>query len=88
MSAPTHDLGTVHGGLRLPAHKGDATAGPILDVPVPAQLVVPLEQHAGAPGQPVVGVGAQVLKGQRIAMPGGGMGVPVHAPSSGTVVAI
>ena len=88
MSAPTHDLGTVHGGLRLPAHKRDATGGPILDVPVPAQLVVPLEQHAGAPGQPVVGVGAQVLRGQLIAMPEGGMGVPVHAPSSGTVIAI
>lgn len=88
MSAPTHDLGPLHGGLRLPAHKHDATAGAILDVPVPKQLVVPLEQHAGKPAQPVVSVGARVFRGQLIAAPEGRMGVPVHASSSGTVVAI
>lgn len=87
MSAPTYDLGKLHGGLRLPAHKSASTAGPIRDVPVPPQLVLPLEQHVGEPAQPVVGIGDRVLKGQLLAEPDGAMGAPVHASSSGTVVA-
>lgn len=88
MSAPTYDLGKLHGGLRLPAHKKTSTAEPITDVPIPAQLILPIEQHVGEPAQPVVGVGDRVLKGQLVAEPDGEMGAPVHASSSGTVVAI
>lgn len=88
MSAPTYDLGKLHGGLRLDGHKAASTAGPIVDVPIPDQLVLPIQQHAGAAAQPVVDVGERVLKGQVIAEPDGEMGVPVHASSSGTVVAI
>jgi len=88
VSAPTYDLGKLHGGLRLPGHKNESTANPIKDVPIPAQLVLPIEQHVGEPAQPVVGIGDRVLKGQLVAEPDGEMGAPVHASSSGTVVAI
>lgn len=88
MTAPTYDLGKLHGGLRLPGHKLASTASPIRDVPVPSQLVLPITQHVGDPAQPVVGIGEYVLKGQVIAEPDGGLGAPVHASSSGTVVAI
>jgi electron transport complex protein RnfC len=88
VSAPTFDLGKLHGGLRLPAHKQASTAEPIKDVPIPGQLVLPIEQHVGEPAQPVVGIGDRVLKGQVVAEPDGEMGAPVHASSSGTVVAI
>ncbi len=88
MTAPTYDLGKLHGGLRLPGHKAASTRAPILDVPIPAQLVLPLEQHVGEPAQPVVDIGDRVLKGQLVAEPDGEMGVPVHATSSGTVVAV
>ncbi len=88
MTAPTYDLGKLHGGLRLDAHKSDSTSGPIVDVPVPPQLILPLEQHVGEPAQPVVRIGERVLKGQMVAEPDGEMGAPVHASSSGTVVAI
>jgi electron transport complex protein RnfC len=88
MTAPTYDLGTLHGGLRLPAHKRESTAQAILEVPIPAQLVLPIEQHVGEPAQPIVGVGDRVLKRQVVAEPDGGMGVPVHASSSGMIVAI
>jgi len=88
VSAPTYDLGKLHGGLRLPGHKSESTAEPIKDIPVPAQLVLPIEQHVGEPAQPVVGVGDRVLKGQLVAEPDGEMGAPVHASSSGTVIAI
>ena len=88
MSAPTYDLGTLHGGLRLPGHKSESTRQAILEIPVPSQLVLPITQHVGDPAQPVVGIGEHVLKGQLIAEPDGTLGAPVHASSSGKVVAI
>ena len=88
MSAPTYDLGKLHGGLRLPGNKERSTAEPIRRVPVPAQLVLPITQHAGDPAEPIVGIGERVLKGQLLAEPYGALGAPVHASSSGKVVAI
>ena len=88
MTAPTYDLGKLHGGLRLTAHKRESTAELIKDVPLPSRLVLPIEQHVGGPTRPVVRVGDHVLKGQIIAEPERELGAPVHASSSGTVVAI
>ena len=88
MSAPTYDLGKLHGGLRLDGHKQQSTAQPIFDVPVPAQLVLPLAQHVGDPAQPIVSIGERVLKGQLIAEFEGSLGAPIHASSSGKVIAI
>ncbi len=88
MTAPTYDLGRMHGGLRLPGHKDRSTAMAIREVPVPAQLVLPISQHVGEPAQPLVGIGERVLKGQLLADTGGALGAPVHASSSGHVVAI
>ena len=53
----------------------------------PAQVVIPLQQHIGAPCTPLVNVGDKVLRGQKIG-DGEGLCVPVHASVSGTVVAI
>jgi electron transport complex protein RnfC len=50
--------------------------------------VLPLAQHAGDPAQPVVSIGERVLKGQQIAQSEGMLGAPIHASSSGTIVAI
>jgi len=88
VSAPTYDLGKLHGGLRLQAHKQISTVRPIQKVPVPSQLILPITQHAGDPAQPIVGIGEHVLKGQLIAETEGSLGAPVHASSSGKIVAI
>ena len=88
MSAPTYDLGKLHGGLRLQANKKMSTDKAIQHIPVPNQLILPITQHAGDPAQPIVGSGEHVLKGQLIAEQGGSLGAPVHASSSGRVVAI
>jgi electron transport complex protein RnfC len=88
MTAPTYDLGKLHGGLRLPAHKRESTAELIKVAPIPSRLALPIEQHVGSPAQPVVGVGDRVLKGQLVAKPDRQLGAPVHASSSGTVTAI
>jgi electron transport complex protein RnfC len=88
MSAPTYDLGKLHGGLRLRANKKISTSETIRKVPLPDQLVLPITQHAGDPAQPVVAIGEHVLKGQLIADSEGSLGAPIHASSSGKVVAI
>ena len=77
-----------HGGLRLPGHKRESTALPIAPLPLPAQLVLPLHQHIGAPAEPLVQVGERVLKGQPIARADSYISAPLHAPSSGVVRAI
>lgn len=87
-AAPTFDLGKLHGGLRLRGHKAVSTAVPIQDVPVPEQLILPIDQHVGDSAQPVVSIGEQVLKGQLLAEPYGSLGAPVHASSSGKIIAI
>ena len=53
----------------------------------PACVVIPMQQHIGAPCQPLVQVGDRVLRGQKIG-DGEGLCVPVHASVSGKVVAI
>ena len=90
MSSPaaTYDLGKLHGGLRLPANKAESTATSIQVIPVPDQLVLPIAQHVGEPAHPIVGIGEYVLKGQLLAESYGSLSAPIHAPSSGTVVAI
>ena len=53
----------------------------------PKQVVIPMQQHIGAPCKPLVAVGDHVLRGQKIG-DGEGLCVPVHASVSGTVAAI
>ncbi|MFA5941511.1 MAG: electron transport complex subunit RsxC [Sinimarinibacterium sp.] len=76
------------GGLHLDYRKGISTRQAIRIAPIPPQLVLPLSQHAGNPAKPCVSVGQRVLRGQTIAEADGFVSVPVHASSSGTVVAI
>ena len=62
-----------------------------LDGAVPAydRVVLSLRQGAGAPSEPVVGVGGQVEKGQLIArIPEGKLGSSLHASIAGTITAI
>ena len=86
--AATYDLGKLHGGLRLPGEKEDSTAAAIQTIPLPKQLILPIQQHVGEPAQPIIGIGERVLKGQLLAEADGSISAPVHASSSGKVVAI
>ncbi|MCY1268762.1 Electron transport complex subunit RsxC [compost metagenome] len=76
------------GGIFPPANKRQSTTGPIATAPLPARLVLPLAQHVGSPAVACVEVGERVLKGQKIAEPGGPISAALHAPTSGVVVAI
>lgn len=75
-------------GVHPDDHKRPAADADLRKLPLPARLYVPLQQHVGAPARPIVLVGDKVLKGQMIAEPGGNISAPVHAPTSGKVVAI
>ncbi len=77
-----------HGGIHPPERKALSSATPIRPGPLPAQLILPLTMHIGAPARPLVQVGDTVLKGQKIAEASGPVSVPVHAPSSGVISAI
>lgn len=76
------------GGLHLPENKVMSTGQPVAEVNIPKRLIIPLQQHIGAPAKPLVSVGDKVLKGQKLAKAEGYVSAPVHASSSGTVVAI
>jgi Na+-translocating ferredoxin:NAD+ oxidoreductase subunit C len=78
----------VHGGLRLDAHKQRSTARALRTASPPEHLVLPLDQHAGAPAVPIVAPGDRVLLGQPIAEPGGTISAWLHSPVSGTVTTI
>ena len=78
----------IPGGIHPPEHKAQSLRLPLGSVPLPPQLVVPVSQHIGEPATPVVNVGERVLTGQLIAAANGVFSANIHAPSSGTVVAI
>jgi H+/Na+-translocating ferredoxin:NAD+ oxidoreductase subunit C len=76
------------GGVHPAEHKTVSNRTPIAPGPRPAQLVLPLNMHLGAPARPIVAVGDRVLKGQMLAEPAGAVSAALHAPTSGTVVAL
>ena len=87
-AAPTYDLGNLYGGLRLPSRKAESTSQSIKRIPVPDLLYLPLTQHVGDQAQPIVSIGEKVLKGQLIAEAEGSLSAPIHASSSGKILAI
>ena len=76
------------GGIHPPENKQQSTGRPIRYAGLPQKLVLPLQQHIGQPAETLVHAGDQVLKGQKIADVKTGVGVPVHAPTSGTIESI
>jgi electron transport complex protein RnfC len=77
-----------HWGVHPDDHKRPAADQPVLTLPVPSRLFVPLSQHVGAAARPRVVVGQKVLKGECLAEAQGNISAPIHAPTSGTILAI
>ena len=76
------------GGIHPDYHKELTASLAISFLPAPAQVVIPLQQHIGAPCEPLVEVGEQVKLGQKIGDSKGFVSAPVHASVSGKVAAI
>ncbi len=75
------------GGIHPKYNKEMSTGITSFHTITPKQVVIPMQQHIGAPCTPLVQEGDTVLRGQKIG-DGEGLCVPVHASVSGKVVAI
>ncbi|MBQ4833325.1 electron transport complex subunit RsxC [Pseudoalteromonas sp. MMG010] len=76
------------GGVHPPQQKSQSNSEKITRLPLPDKLVVPLKQHIGAHGKLIVDKGDYVQKGQALTSPTANWSVPVHAPTSGTILEI
>ncbi|MDX1796830.1 MAG: electron transport complex subunit RsxC, partial [Hydrogenovibrio sp.] len=76
------------GGVFPSYNKGMSAQHPIHETLIPTQLVLPLQQHVGVEAEAIVKIGERVLKNQLIADAPKGLSAPIHAPTSGTIVAI
>lgn len=76
------------GGTHPPQHKSATADLPSETCPLPPELVIPLAQHVGAPATACVTTGQHVGRGQAVGRPNGFVSVPVHASTSGLVIAV
>ncbi len=80
-------LWDFHGGIHPPEMKTQSNGTPLRQLPLASRFVIPLKQHIGAEGELCVQAGDHVLRGQPLTR-GRGRMLPVHAPTSGVIVAI
>ena len=73
------------GGIHPDYNKELAKDKAIVEMPCPAELVISMSQHLGAPAKCLVKAGDYVVKGQLIGEKNGFISVPVHASASGLV---
>lgn len=81
-------LFTFSGGVHPADGKEFAKNSPITEYLPKGDVVLPLGQHIGAPAQPIVSKGDQVLVGQKVAEAGGFVSANIFSSVSGTVKAI
>lgn len=77
----------VRGGVKVHHHKNTAESE-VVRMPAPAKVVIPMQQHIGAPCEPVVKVGNTVAVGQLIGDTDKFVSAPIHSSVSGVVTAI
>lgn len=77
----------VRGGVKVAHHKNTAELE-VVRIPTPSKVVIPMQQHIGAPCEPVVKVGDEVAVGQLIGDSDKFVSAPIHTSVSGTVTAI
>jgi electron transport complex protein RnfC len=78
---------TFKRGLLLPTRKHATEGKPTEEAPAPKQVVIPVNQHFGAPNKALAAPGDRVRQGQKIAdaLNPGTLAVPVHASIAGIV---
>lgn len=78
---------TFRGGVHVPERKNTESKA-IRHFDAPTLVSIPVSQHIGAHCVPLVKKGDKVERGQTIGTVENGLGCPVHASVSGTVIAI
>lgn len=74
-------------GVHVP-HTKNTQNMPIVDMPVPAQVSIPMQQHLGAPCRCMVKAKDRVLVGMQIGESTGFLSAPIHSSVSGVVKAV
>ena len=81
-------LRTFRQGIH-PAHKKSSTQGKkIRRISPPKEVILPLQQHIGAPCQSLVQKGDEVRKGDKIAEADAFVSAPIHASISGKISSV
>ncbi|ELS0751905.1 electron transport complex subunit RsxC [Vibrio vulnificus] len=76
------------GGVHPAENKRQSNQPPLVHAALANEIVLPLKQHIGKPGNILVNVGDHVLKGQLLTQSNAGFTLPIHASTSGTITAI
>jgi electron transport complex protein RnfC len=79
---------TFRGGIHPHEFKGLTRDLPISEAPLPNRVAILMNQHTGAPCQPVVKKGDRVVTGQRVGEAQGFVSAPVHSSITGKVVEV
>lgn len=80
---------SFRGGIHPPYNKDRTFAKDIEKLPDPAEVIIPMQQHIGAPCTPIVKPGDKVDCGQKIGeCPPSSLCCPIHASVSGTVTKV
>ena len=79
---------SFRGGVHPPEAKKLTEKKFIKVLPIPQQVSIPIQQHIGAPSEPIVEKGDTVKVGDKIAEARGFVSIPSHASISGTVKAV
>ncbi|HSQ77695.1 MAG TPA: electron transport complex subunit RsxC [Nitrospirota bacterium] len=79
---------TFSGGVHPAGNKNLSAHKPTVPAAIPKRVVIPLSQHIGAPTKPLVVIGQEVKKGEKIGETTGFVSAPVHSSISGKVVAL
>jgi electron transport complex protein RnfC len=82
------ELWDFPGGVFPAERKSLSNQTPIGRLPIPERLYVPVKQHIGIEGHLIVEVGQKVLKGQALTKSMNPFAVPIHASTSGEIIAI
>ncbi|HDY7775524.1 TPA: electron transport complex subunit RsxC [Vibrio vulnificus] len=84
----TGTLWDFPGGVHPAENKRQSNQQPLVHAALANEIVLPLKQHIGKPGNILVNVGDHVLKGQLLTQSNAGFTLPIHASTSGTITAI
>ncbi|WGE58323.1 electron transport complex subunit RsxC [Actinobacillus equuli] len=84
----TGKLWAYPGGIHPMENKKQSNQKPIRSLHLPKFFYVPVVQHSGWAGELIVNVGDKVLKGQALTKGDNFRQLPVHSPTSGTVLGI
>ncbi|HAS8518298.1 TPA: electron transport complex subunit RsxC [Vibrio vulnificus] len=84
----TGSLWDFPGGVHPAENKRQSNQQPLVHAALANEIVLPLKQHIGKPGNILVNVGDHVLKGQLLTQSNAGFTLPIHASTSGTITAI